>query len=251
MLSNQNIKKIMKSVIRQVSTATILSLTLILSSCLSGLSGEITEEKRDVKDFTSVELAIPADISLSQGKDFSFTIEGDKEFLKEVITEVRGSALRIRTEGWVNFGWKDLKVKIQITMPTVEGLSVSGSGDINGITPINTGSLSLRVSGSGDIIIPVLTVDNLDVTISGSGDIGVAGKGTAKDAKVRVSGSGDVELKGIVFQNADISISGSGDAYIEASEVLNARVVGSGDIVYSGNPLIDAKVSGSGRIRNK
>jgi hypothetical protein len=250
MATNQKLKKIMKSIIQKVSFATLTCFVIVLSSCMTSLSGEVIKEKRDVKDFNAIELAIQADINISQGNDYSFTIEGDKDLLKEIIADVRGGNLRIRTEGWARFSWNNSKVIINVTMPQVEGLSVSGSGDIKGVTPINSKSLNLRISGSGDIIIPILSVEDLDVSISGSGDVGVAGKGEASSVKARISGSGDVEVKGILFENADISISGSGDTYLEASKNLRARVVGSGDITYSGNPLIDAKVTGSGTIRN-
>jgi hypothetical protein len=251
MISNQKFKKYMKSAIKRIGIATFFSLAIIATSCTIGLSGESVEETRDVKNFSIIELSIPADLYLTQGDGYSFKIEGDKDFLKEVRTEVNGKSLKIKTDSWINFGWKDLKVKIYITMPNVEGLTVAGSGDIQALTPIKAQSLFIRVSGSGDVSIPNLEVQILESSISGSGDVTVSGKGTAQEARVRISGSGDVDLKGIRFANVDVSISGSGDAYIEASENLKARVVGSGDIVYSGNPLIDAKVTGSGTIKNK
>jgi hypothetical protein len=251
LVSNQLCKKIMKNAIQHLSVAIALSVAIITSSCVTTYSGETVKEDRALANFSSIQLAIPADLYLSQGDTYSFTIEGDKDFLSEVITEVKGSSLVIKTEGWVNFGWRNLKVKVFVTMPEVNGLTVSGSGDIRAQTPIATENLSVRVSGSGDVNISNLTVRDLDVAVSGSGDVKLSGKGSAGDASVKVTGSGDVALHGIEFNNAEVSISGSGDAYLVASQSLKARVVGSGDIVYSGNPLVDGKVSGSGRIRNK
>ncbi len=229
----------------------VVSAALITSSCNVSVSGESKEEKRPVKDFTGVELAVPADVYITQGETYSFIIEGDDEFLEKIKTEVSGKTLRIKTEGWFNFGWDNQKVIIKITMPEVERLSVAGSGDIKAVSPIKAENLVTSISGSGDISISELLVKDLTASISGSGDISLGGNGSAKMATVKVTGSGDVTLNGIAFANAEVSISGSGDVYLVASETLNARVVGSGDIVYSGNPLVDAKVSGSGRIRNK
>lgn len=248
---NQKLKIIMKKAIKHLGLVFTMCMAIVVSSCMVSFSGETVKEERDLKDFTSVSLAVPGNIYLSQGNSYSFSIEGDSGFLSEIITEVRGDKLSIRTEGWVNLGWKDKKVKIYITMPQVEGLSVSGSGDIIGQTAIETKQLDIRVSGSGDITIPRLGVETLNISISGSGDVYIAGKGKGKSASVKVTGSGDVNLEKIEFANADVSVSGSGDIYLFATETLNARVVGSGDIYYSGNPLVDGRVSGSGHIKNK
>jgi hypothetical protein len=241
----------MKNIVKTMILAITISVGLIASSCNVSVSGESKEEKRAVKNFTGVDLAVPADLYITQGESYSFTIEGDSEFLEKIQTEVQGETLKIKTEGWFNFGWNNLKVKIKITMPTVERLSVAGSGDIKAVTPIISEDLVINISGSGDISITELKVKTLSANVSGSGDISLIGNESAQNASVKVTGSGDVSLKGILFDDAEVSISGSGDVYLEAKENLNAKVVGSGDIVYSGNPLIDAKVSGSGRIRNK
>lgn len=240
----------MKTTFQRMGTAVLLSLAIVTSSCANSLTEERIKEERDVKNFTAIQLSVSADVYLTQADGYSFTIEGDKSSLDKVITEVRGNTLVIRTER-TNLRFFKSEIKIHITMPDIEGLAISGSGDIKTITPVVTGDLNLKISGSGDITIPDLMLKSLYAAISGSGDIAISGQGIASEANVKISGSGDVMLKGVRFQNADISIAGSGDAYVELSENLKARVAGSGDIVYSGNPLVDAKVSGSGSIRNK
>jgi hypothetical protein len=248
---NQILKKIMKNVIQHLGVTIAMSVIIIASSCTVSVSGETVKEERALSNFSAVNLAVPADLYLSQGDSYSFTIEGDKNFLAEIITEVKGNTLVIKTEGWINTGWGNRKVQIHITMPEVEELAVAGSGDIEAKTPIQAKDLTAKVSGSGDIFLPKLDVVNLDIFVSGSGDVEISGDNDAQDVKVRVTGSGDVNLNSIQFENAEVSISGSGDVYLVATESLKARVVGSGDVVYSGNPLVDGKVTGSGHIQNK
>lgn len=240
----------MKTTFKRMGIAVLLSLAIVTSSCANSLTEVRKKEERDVKNFTAIQLSISADVYLTQADGYSFTIEGDESFLDKVITEVRGNTLVIKTER-SNLRFLKSNTKIYITMPQIEGLAISGSGDIKAITPVVASDLTLKISGSGDIAIPDLTLNSLYAAISGSGDIAISGQGTASEANVKISGSGDVMLKGVRFQNADISIAGSGDAYVELAENLKARVAGSGDIVYSGNPLVEAKVSGSGTIRNK
>ena len=239
----------MNTIAKKIFTLTVLGIAIV--SCVGNTapSGKIIKQERDLTDFNSIALAISADLYLTQGNEFSFRIEGDENFLQEVKTEVNGNTLKIKTDNRVSFKWNDVKVNIYITMPEVEGLYISGSGDIVAETPIISNILSLKVTGSGDISIPNLTLNQLKAVITGSGDLSLAGKTPAITADISVTGSGDVKLKGIVFDNAEVTISGSGDAYVEASKTLRARVSGSGDIVYSGSPTVDIKVSGSGTIR--
>lgn len=239
----------MNTIVKKIFTLAALSFAIV--SCVGNTapSGKTIQQERDLANFNSIALAISADVYLTQGNGFSFIIEGDEDYLQEVKTEVRGNTLAIRTSNRVSFRWDDVKVKIYITMPEVEALSISGSGDIIAKTPITSDFLTLGVTGSGDISIPKLSLNQLKASISGSGDLGLAGKTVASSADISVTGSGDVHIKGIVFDSVDISVSGSGDAFVEVSKNLRARVSGSGSIVYSGNPIVDTRVSGSGTIR--
>lgn len=242
----------MRKIVGSALLAFTLSLVILLSSCTSGLSGEIKKETRNVKEFAGISLSIAADVYLTQGNNHSLTIEADKEILEKIVTEVSGSNLLIKTERGVRFNsWRNSSIKIHITMPDVKMLSVTGSGDIKAVTPISVKNLSTKITGSGDIFISDLTLKRLDVSVTGSGDIDFSGKVSADDISVKITGSGDVTVKGIEFTDAEVSISGSGDAYLVAKENLEARILGSGDITYSGNPLIDAKISGSGSLKNK
>ena len=235
-------------------TAKLYAFTLIgamvISSCGTIYSGETKTEKRDVKDFTGIELAISGDVFLSQGDNYSVTIEAEKDIIHKIETVVEGGTLRIKTEKGFNITWGDAKLKVYVTMPKVEKLAISGSGDIKAETSIKSDQLLLSISGSGDISIPSLAVTDLKAKISGSGDINVEGKSAGGNAVVDVSGSGDVSISGIEFTDAEVSIVGSGDAYIAVKENFTARIVGSGDIRYSGNPRIDAKITGSGELKS-
>ncbi|HOP04338.1 MAG TPA: head GIN domain-containing protein [Tenuifilaceae bacterium] len=239
----------MKTITAKLIAATLLGF-VVLSSCGTIYSGETKTEKRDVKDFTGIELAISGDVFLSQGDNFSVTVEAEKDILHKIETVVEGGTLRIKTEKGFNISWGDAKLKVYITMPRVEKLSISGSGDIKAETPIKAETLLLSISGSGDISVPSLSVEELAAKVSGSGDINVEGSSVGKKADVSVSGSGDVSISGIEFTDAEVSIVGSGDAYIVVKDNFTARIVGSGDIRYSGNPRIDAKITGSGELKS-
>ncbi len=201
------------------------------------------KEARDVSTFTGVSLGISGDLYLTQGSPQKVVIQAENN-LDEIETEVRNGVLRIKTDNWNS---RIKGVKIWITMPEVEALSVSGSGDIIAETPINADELELKVSGSGSIKIPELKGDEIEAAISGSGDLKLAG--SADEMELRISGSGSVFAEGLKVNECGIKISGSGSCKIDVTGELDASISGSGRVTYYGNPQIDARISGSGKVR--
>ncbi|MDH5598218.1 MAG: DUF2807 domain-containing protein, partial [Cyclobacteriaceae bacterium] len=167
----------------------------VLSLCFIAISimavGQ-KKETRSVGSFTEISLSISANVYLTQGNTIRVELEGYEEELEEVITEVDGDRLKIKHEGKWFGGWKREKVNVYITMPTIEGLSVSGSGDITGKGKFKSKGLDISVSGSGDIDLDIET-GNVEVSISGSGDIKLAGK--SDFIEVRISGSGEFDAR--------------------------------------------------------
>jgi hypothetical protein len=201
------------------------------------------KEERDVSSFTGVSLGIHGDLYLTQGSPQKVVVQAEKD-LDELETEVRDGVLRIKTDNWNS---KIKGVKIWITMPEVESLNVSGSGDLLAETPIDAEELDLKVSGSGKIKIPELKAEEIGAAISGSGDMVLAG--AAEEMEIRISGSGDVHAEGLKVSECGIKISGSGSCKIDATGELNVSVSGSGNVTYYSDPQIDARVSGSGKVR--
>lgn len=233
----------MKKVLFMAPVLVILCLT-------SGiLSGQV-KETRNVSDFSKVSFGVSGDLFIKIGPEFKLVIEGDKDILDEIETEVSGDRLNIRKEHW-HFNFDNEKVTINITMPEIEGLGVSGSGKAQITDNIETDNLSLNVSGSGKIITSGLNVDRFDCGISGSGDVILGSDGSIDSGDISISGSGGFSGEGIEIDRLEVSISGSGDCRCKAGDSLEAHVSGSGNITYLGNPKVDARVSGSGHVRSK
>lgn len=222
-------------------------LALILGSGFAiGQSG--AKENRNVSGFTKVSFGISGNMYISIGNEFKVTLEGDKDDLEDIITEVSGGRLVVKKENWrMNF---NEKVDVYITMPELEGLGVSGSGKAEIKSAVKTNDLSLSVSGSGKLYTSEVNVSELNCSISGSGNIMVGG-GTASSADISISGSGNYSGESAKLESVDISISGSGNCLVNVSGSLKAGVSGSGDVTYIGNPKVDARVSGSGKVRSR
>lgn len=213
------------------------------------LTASAQKETRDVKNFTEVGFAVPGDLYVQIGSAYSVVIEGDADFLKKVVTEVRGTRLIIKTENSWNTG--NNKIIVHVTMPSVEGLSLSGSGKIFIESPLKGSNLSLAISGSGKMMAGDISYQEMSCSISGSGSFGFSGTGKVTDADLSISGSGDFNAPGLEITNLEAGISGSGSCDCFVTGKLEARISGSGDVLYSGNPRIDVSSSGSGKVRSK
>lgn len=229
--------------------AVILLFFLILAGNL--LSGQGTaKETRNVSGFTKVIFGVSGNLYIRQGSVYSLEIEGPRSVLDEIDTEVSGGRLLIKRDVW-GFTFKDEKVTINLMMPDLEGLSVSGSGNAEVYEFTNLDDLELNVSGSGKILMNRLNADDLFCGISGSGDILLKGNGSADRAEISISGSGSFRGEEVEIDKIEVKLSGSGTCYCKAGDSLEAHVSGSGSVFYSGNPRVDARVSGSGRVRQR
>ena len=240
-----------------IRTTTLLAGISLLMACnlngqwgkrVKGNGNEVTIE-RSVGSYESVALSGWFDVELVSGSEGELTLTGEENLLEHVVTEVKNGKLQIRTERGYQLkpsSWKSGGIQITVPVESIEEVTLSGSGDIVGKTPIKAMRFHAGLTGSGDISLEIDS-DDLEATLSGSGDIELSG--SAERFEVRVSGSGDVKAFELEADEVEATVSGSADIRVTANQVLVARVSGSGDINYRGNPSkVDSKTSGSGDI---
>ncbi len=189
-------------------------------------SGDLVTETRDLKDFSRIKLSGSMDLYVSVGKDPGVKLTFDDNLIDFIETEVRGKTLKI----WSEESYSSSRgCRIDISVPTLE---------------------TVRLSGSGDIEIYDLNGDVFEYAVSGSGDLQVSGK--VDEVEIKVTGSGDVDARDLEAAEVYVRVSGSGDVRVFASESFDGRVSGSGDILFYGDPEhVSRHVSGSGDIRRK
>lgn len=264
-----------------------LTILSILMLCAVVLAQAQTKETRNVGTFTKIAFRVPGKLYLRQGSPQKVVIEGKKDILEKIETNVEGTRLVIENEDnkW-NWGSDD-HVDIYVTVKDVEGLSVGGSGDLIGETKITTNDIALNVSGSGSMKVEVEASGDMESDVSGSGNIELSGKcksfnsdvsgsgkvvmsltasgdadfgvsgsgkieasGSASRVKASISGSGKVSASNLETNSCEVRITGSGDVEINVKNELDANITGSGNVRYKGNPSkINSHSSGSGHVR--
>jgi len=204
------------------------------------------KQSYDLDGFTEVAFATPGIAYVKQGNNFSIEIEASDNVLSRLEVEVKGDRLIIKTKKG-NWNWGGDKVKAWVTLPTIEGLSVSGSGELVTQGTIRVSNLGLAVSGSGDLEVDI-DGGNIDGSISGSGKI--MAKGSGDELSLSISGSGKFVGDDLKVAECQARISGSGNARVYATEEIDASISGSGTVYYRGDPKRKySKASGSGKLR--
>jgi hypothetical protein len=187
-------------------------------------SGVWKTESRAVGSFSKIDLSGSPDVEVTVGSAVSVSVTADDNILPLIETKVSGTTLEIGSEGSYD---PKIGVKVKITAPTLEGVGISGSGNIH-VTGLKAAEMEARITGSGNVI------------LSGSTD----------RLNVKITGSGDLRADDLTAKHVHVSVTGSGNAVIRSSEELDATVTGSGDVRYSGNPpQVRRSVIGSGEIR--
>jgi len=228
------------------SISVIAAILLFVSSAMAQ---EKYSETRNVSGFNEVAFAVPGEVYITIGEGFKVVLEGDKDFLSEIETKVVGGELEIKSEKWFHTG--NQKVIVDITMPSLEGLSVSGSGKVVLNNALKGENLEVSVSGSGKVCLVDTELEKIECNISGSGSLLIEGEGSVEKLEIAISGSGNYKGATTKVGTLDASISGSGSCDCYVTGVLKAAISGSGSVYYSGNPKIDAAVSGSGKVKMK
>ena len=204
--------------------------------------GETKTETRSLSNFHSIDLDLAGDVELRIG-DYNVEVQAQENLLPLLKTTVENGNLRLYFDASVSYS-KD--IKIIITAPAIDGLTVGGSGEIQVLSPIQSDKMQVSIGGSGNVKIPQGTFNSLECSISGSGSIEIMGR--TNSAEFVVSGSGDVQAKDLEINELNTQISGSGTVSAHVVAVLKAQVSGSGDVYYSGNPAVESQVSGSGTV---
>lgn len=226
------------------------SFFITMALCTSFSYGQaVVKETRDLTGFTKVNFGVAGELFIKLGPQFQVVLEGPKNYLDDIITEVSGGRLVIKKENWRKS--MNERVTVYITMPEIKGLGVSGSGKAEIEDALKCETLDLSVSGSGKLLTADLNVADLNCGISGSGNINLGGNGNVSKADISISGSGNFSDDSVKIEDLHISVSGSGNCSCNVTGSLDASIFGSGNVTYSGSPRLNARVSGSGHVRSR
>lgn len=225
-------------------------------------NGNIVMRDIDVAAFKEISMILPATVNYKVADNYSCRVTLDENLFEWVDIYLKGDCLKVEmVKTFQQSDVKPTKFLIELTAPTLEEISIMGSGDFNFITPYEAKELKIKLTGSGDVVFEkTANIHDFDVDVAGSGnvlskefhadymDISIAGSGKmvcehlqANHLRSSVAGSGDVIIKDGKVKKANLTVAGSGSIETRCQmESMDYSIAGTGRINYYG----DVKVKG-------
>lgn len=231
---------------------------LTLGSCTININtetvkgdGHIVTREYDINRFEKVVCALPATVKFSVADEYTCVVRVDENLLDYIEIKVEDGELVLsqpkpKGVNYVNFN--STEFVIDITAPSVDEITLAGSGDIYVHSPLSVKDLEVNIAGSGNVVFKEeVEIDHLELSVAGSGDIHLD-KGTVHEFEASIAGSGDI-VSHAETQKMEATVMGSGDITANVTGKLEYQIIGSGDIYYYGGAEVEGKIAGSGSIK--
>jgi len=257
-----------------VFIATLLvtaSLLAVFTGCRSVTqaiigSGNLITQEMDATDFTKLEIGHVFQAKVTRADSFFISITVDDNLLEYVTVRKSGNTLRIYLEG--GYAYIGTTKMVEITMPKVERLSLSGASRVEVSGFRSSDRLELEASGVSSLDIDDLKAGDTVFEISGGshvsggieiseGSFNVSGassidlEGYASDISIEVSGASHANLANFSVSNATVKISAASVVTVNASGTVDGNVSGASRLTYLGNPALTIEMSGDSTVDNK
>jgi hypothetical protein len=208
-------------------------------------SGDVITQKRSIDQFERIVLQGEGDVEFTQTARTRVVVEAEDNLVDELITEVRGDTLLIKTRERVILD-PTKPILFHVEAPELRFIKVEGAANFHA-RDLDNEDLRIEISGSGRLAIDNLQAQSLRTTITGSGDVRMSGQVMTQD--VDISGSGEYRCKNLKSADARVNVSGSGKVEVFVKDNLEVDISGSGQVAVRGEPKTKVDVSGSGDIR--
>jgi hypothetical protein len=224
-------------------------LLLLMGSCTEDITGQgpvVTQEVL-LDPFSKVNMKISGEVTIVQGNEQEVLITGQENIINRIKT-------RINNEKWAiefdNGSYRYNRLEIQITVPDVQMVELSGSGYVRIRDFEEQGNMQFRLTGSGEIDLENIEgPENIELLIDGSGTINTFGVFSELSMlDISIPGSGNFNGFELSTRDCNVSIAGSGNCEVLVQESLSARISGSGSVFYKGDPSVSSDITGSGRV---
>ncbi len=209
----------------------ILLFALLAAGCHHGYradvqgNGKRALQKRDVPSFASISTNGAFTIEVTCQKDLSLEIEGDENILDLVSTDVENNILRLSNSK--NYSISE-PVKVKISVPNLEGLSVNGAGHID-IKGMNNDKFEIDSNGAPTIIV----------------------SGTTKLIDIGANGAGKIDTQNLHAARGVVDSRGVSKVDIDVSDQLDVEISGPSSVTYKGNPSVNKTINGPGKLTRR
>ncbi len=206
--------------------------------------GNVVKQERSISSFDGIDVGGAFNVFLTQGESEKLVVEADENLLDIIVTEVRGSTLKIKTTEDIR---ESSKLNIYITFKDLKSLDVSGACDLVGENKFKLGDLDLDCSGASEMEMK-LSAGNINLDCSGASSAELFG--SAQSVNLDLSGASKYYAMDFEVAIYDADASGASHGKIFVTEELSVEVSGTASLKYKGEPRIkEHDVSGAGSLK--
>lgn len=219
-----------------------------LDDCFTN-TGPNTTIDREINPFHTIELYNNVNLVILQGESFQIKVEGGKNILSAIKTEVSDSTLIIRNTmkcNWVrNY---NREVTVYATLPEFREIHYEGSGDVSNEGQLKLDSLQVSIWGGAGSFNLDVDVDKINLALH-YGTVDLTVKGRAVMSTIFANSYGPFYCADLISNITYIRNSGTNDCFVHAEHILEVDIPSVGNISYSGNPFrIKKVITGSGKL---
>ena len=196
----------------KIIIAAILLASLVVTSCTKEVAriegtGSIITETLHVADFSRINMEGVDDVIISYGPVQEITVTGHPNIISRIRTGVSNQTWYIELE---NGNYGDYELTYYLTLPSLEQVSTSGTGDV--------------------VIIDSMAQEDMRISLTGTGSF-LGFPMRAENCQVDITGTGDCEIT--VNNRLDVTIDGSGNVYYKGDPSIQEDITGSGAVIGS------------------
>ncbi len=168
-------------------------------------SGTITTRTLNIADFDKISSAGVDDVIIKYGAEQYVEVTGHPNIIDRIKTDVHSETWHCELE---NGTYGDYELTYYITIPSLEEVSTSGTGDVVITDSLTQQNMKIHLEGTGSFLGYMLSANNCQVDISGAGNCEIT-----------------------VNSSLDVSIDGTGNVYYKGNPNIKDDISGTGKVI--------------------
>jgi len=197
-------------------------------------SGNVITKELDLHGFDQVSMSGGFVAHITRADTYRVVVRLDENLEEYLRLEAPGRTLEIGMEPNLSILGTATR-EVEITMPELAGLELSGAtrGIVSGFD--STADLSVEVSGASKLDGDIQAGD-ASVEVSGASTVELSGSGG--ELVLNASGASTADLADFQVGDANVEASGASTAKVNASGRLDAEASGASRVLYLGDPTL-------------
>ncbi len=209
---------------------------------------DISGNRLNYRDFERVYVGGPFVVNIEQSDRYRVTLDADQELEDKIEVTMEDGRLIIgyREEDFPEMLRDRNRVRVNITMPTLRGLDLSGATNATVRGFRNLDDLDLQLSGAVKADME-LEAERINIDLNGASRLNINGRANRLEGDI--SGASRLNAFNLEVQEAVLDVSSAGNADVNVSSNLQAEASSTGRIRYRGTPSLQSNTSSAGSIR--